>query len=314
MPNDGGILMRFMTKHEIMGSQKGFTLIELIVALAIGLIISAAALQLFTGGLITAKMQEASAELQDSGVFGVDYIARDIRLANFGNVNNPVLDTATPNGGIIFTSGDPALGKANLQLKDVSAGLLTKSGGPTGTSSNSDQLTIMFQAPNKMMNCEGREVQASEYVIQRYFLRTDNGNLALACDANTPGSSVPSIAGLNDSNNGEVIMPRVDLVRFYIGAKVGNNFSYYTIEQFKTAVKAASSPNIPRVVSIRMMVLVRSKDPITNKNIDPSKESFNFPDGDVTLTDKSTKYLRRLYTTNIALRNGLGEKIYETSN
>ncbi len=306
--------MRFMTKHEIMGPQKGFTLIELIVALAIGLIISAAALQLFTGGLITAKMQEASAELQDSGVFGVDYIARDIRLANFGNVNNPVLDTTTPNGGIIFTSGDPALGKANLQLKDVSAGLLTKSGGPTGTSSSSDQLTIMFQAPNKMMNCEGREVQASEYVIQRYFLRTDNGNLALACDANTPGSSVPSITGLNDSNNGEVIMPRVDLVRFYIGAKAGNNFSYYTIEQFKTAVKVASSPNIPRVVSIRMMVLVRSKDPITNKNIDPSKESFNFPDGDVTLTDKSTKYLRRLYTTNIALRNGLGEKIYETSN
>ncbi len=306
--------MSFLIKDQMMNSQQGFTLIELIVALAIGLIVSAAALQLFTGGLITTKMQEASAELQDSGVFGVDYIARDIRLANFGNVNNPVLDTTTPNGGIIFTSGDPASGKANLQLKDVSAELLTKSGGSSETSASSDQLTIMFQAPNNMMNCEGRQVQANEYVIQRYFLRTDNNNLALACDANTPGSMAPSIAGLNDKNNGEVIMPRVDLVRFYIGAKVGNNFSYYTIEQFKKAVNGATSPNVPRVVSIRMMVLVRSKDPITNKNIDPSKESFNFPDGVVTLTDKSTKYLRRLYTTNIALRNGLGEKIYETSN
>ncbi|TNL61551.1 prepilin-type N-terminal cleavage/methylation domain-containing protein [Acinetobacter bereziniae] len=306
--------MSFLIKDQMMNSQQGFTLIELVVALAIGLIVSAAALQLFTGGLITTKMQEASAELQDSGVFGVDYIARDIRLANFGNVNNPVLDTTTPNGGIIFTSGDPASGKANLQLKDVSAELLTKSGGSSETSASSDQLTIMFQAPNNMMNCEGRQVQANEYVIQRYFLRTDNNNLALACDANTPGSMAPSIAGLNDKNNGEVIMPRVDLVRFYIGAKVGNNFSYYTIEQFKKAVNGATSPNVPRVVSIRMMVLVRSKDPITNKNIDPSKESFNFPDGVVTLTDKSTKYLRRLYTTNIALRNGLGEKIYETSN
>lgn len=306
--------MSFLIKDQMMNSQKGFTLIELIVALAIGLIVSAAALQLFTGSLITTKMQEASAELQDSGVFGVDYIARDIRLANFGNVNNPVLDTTTPNGGIIFTSGDPASGKANLQLKDVSAELLTKSGGSSETSASSDQLTIMFQAPNNMMNCEGRQVQANEYVIQRYFLRTDNNNLALACDANTPGSMAPSIAGLNDKNNGEVIMPRVDLVRFYIGAKVGNNFSYYTIEQFKKAVNGATSPNVPRVVSIRMMVLVRSKDPITNKNIDPSKESFNFPDGVVTLKDKSTKYLRRLYTTNIALRNGLGEKIYETSN
>lgn len=306
--------MSLLEKNKIMRPQMGFTLVELIVALAIGLIVSAAALQLFTGGLITTKMQEASAELQDSGVFGIDYIARDIRLANFGNVNNPVLDTSTPNGGIVFSSGDPASVKANLQLKDVSAGLLTKSGGTSETSASSDQLTIMFQAPNNMMNCEGRQVQANEYVIQRYFLRTDNKNLALACDANTPGSMVPSIVGLNDTNKGEVIMPRVDLVRFYIGAKVGNNFSYYTIEQFKKAVNGATSPNVPRVVSIRMMVLVRSKDPITNKNIDPSKESFNFPDGVVTLKDKSTKYLRRLYTTNIALRNGLGEKIYETSN
>ena len=306
--------MKCQLSSEMMGYQKGFTLIELIVALTIGLIVSAAALQLFTGGLITTKMQEASAELQDSGVFGVEYVARDIRLANFGNINNPVLDTTTPKGGIVFTSGEAAAGKANLQLKDVSSGLLTKSGNVSDTNLSSDQLTIQFQAPNKMVNCEGKEVQANEYVIQRYFLRGNSGELALACDANTPGSTDPTIIGLNDSNNGEVIMPRVDLLRFYVGAKVGDNFSYYTIEQFKTAVSNATSPNIPRAVSIRMMVLVRSKDPITNKNIEPSKESFDFPDGKVTLKDKNTKYLRRLYTTNIALRNGLGEKIYETSN
>ena len=298
--------MSLQLNQKVKSEQAGFTLVELIVALAIGLIVSAAALQLFTGGLITAKLQEASAELQDSGVFGVEYVARDIRLANFGNTNNPILNGTTQQGGIVFTSGET--GNVNLKLKGVDANLLTKSGGTADTNLKSDQLTIQFRAPNKMVNCEGKEVKTGEYVIQRYFLSGSTGGLALTCDANNTGSNDVSIAGLSATDKGVVIMPRVDLLRFYIGAKVGNNFSYYTIDQFNT------STNSPRAISIRMMVLVRSKDPITSKNIDPSKETFEFPDGTVKPTDTKTQYLRRLYTTNIALRNGLGEKVYESSN
>ncbi|TXJ07726.1 MAG: prepilin-type N-terminal cleavage/methylation domain-containing protein, partial [Acinetobacter sp.] len=81
--------------------QQGFTLIELMVALTIGLLVSAAALQLFTGGVITTRLQEANAELQDSGIFGLEYVARDVRLANFGNVSNHELHDQTPFGGIV---------------------------------------------------------------------------------------------------------------------------------------------------------------------------------------------------------------------
>lgn len=294
-------------------SQRGFTLIELMVSIVIGLIVTAAALQLFTGGIISAKMQEAGAELQDSGIFGVEYMARDIRLSNYGNVNNPVLDNTTPMGGIVLTSGETG---ANLPLKDVSADLLTKSGGSSNVDKGSDQLTIQFIAPNDMLNCEGQKVKANEYVIQRYFLRADGAgsNLALACDANSPGSTSASTAGLNDKNNGEVIMPRVDQLRFYLGSKVGNNFAYYSTDEYNKAVKAAVSPNIPRIISIHAMVLVRSKDPVSSKDINPSKESFNFLDGVVKPSNTKTKYMRRLYSTTIALRNGLGEKIYESAN
>ncbi|WP_180011154.1 MULTISPECIES: PilW family protein [unclassified Acinetobacter] len=291
--------------------QRGFTLIELMVSLVIGLIVSAAALQLFIGGIITSRMQEASAELQDSGVFGLEYMARDIRLANYGNINNPILNNTTPMGGIVLTSGET---NANLGLKDVDAGLLTSSNGEASATGNSDQLTIQFFAPNDMLNCEGKKVKANEYVIQRYFLRADGSNLSLACDANTPGSTSVSITGLNDSNNGEVIMPRVDQLRFYLGAKVGDKFAYYTIQQYKDSVKTAVVPNIPRIISIRVMVLVRSKDSTSSNNIDPSKESFKFLDTEIKATDTKTKYMRRLYATTIALRNGLGEKVYESGN
>ncbi|WP_245809144.1 PilW family protein [Acinetobacter populi] len=285
----------------------GFTLVELIVALAIGLIVSAAALQLFTGGLITTRMQDASAELQDSGVFGLEYMARDIRLANYGNINNPILNDKTSLGGIVFTSGDPAKVQANLPLAGVDASLLTKTGGSSNVGTTSDQLTIQFIAPNAMVNCEGGKVASGQFVIQRYFLRTDNNGLALACKANTTGYPPTTAAGL--VGNGEIIMPRVDQLRFYFGVKDGSNLRYYTLANYKTAAAASTDEKAFQIVSVKIYVLVRSRDTTESKDIDPSKESFSFPDGAVIPSDTKTKYMRRMYSTTIAMRNGLGVKI-----
>lgn len=286
--------------------QQGFTLLELIVALALGLIISAAALQLFTGGIITAKLQEASAELQESGVFGVDYVAKDIRLANYGNVNNLGINTYTPNTGILFTASPNATDQVNLPGLAVDSKLLTRSDGESTTNIKSDQLTIMFQAPHNMMNCEGVGVAKGSNVIQRYFLKKDSdGNLALACHA----TNKDNIVGAKETE-GTVIIPRVDLVKFYLGIKFrGDKLRYYRIQDFMES--GSHSGNNSRVISIRMMMLVRTKDPIKYKHINPN-ESFNFYEygGPAWVNDKSP-YLRRLYTTTIALRNGLGEKIYE---
>lgn len=304
-----------MFKHKFkLQIQKGFTLVELLIAILIGLIVAAAALQLFVGGVISERMQEAGADLQDSGVFGVEYIARDVRLANFGNDNNPILTPATLRGGIVLTSGES---NANLPLKDVGSELLTKSGGASNVvGKGSDQLTIQFVAPNDMLNCEGAKVKAKEYVIQRYFLRADGSaaNLALACDANKAGSESVSIAGLNDANNGEIIMPRVDQLRFYLGCKVGNKFAYYTIDEYTKAAAAAVSPDIPRIVSVRAMMLVRSKDSVSSQNIDPLKDSYEFLDETVKASETKAKYVRRIYATTIAVRNGLGDKVYESTN
>lgn len=69
-----------MAQSFISNKEQGFTLIELIVALALGLILVAAATQLFIGGLLSSRLQKANAEIQDSGIFGLEYMARDIRL------------------------------------------------------------------------------------------------------------------------------------------------------------------------------------------------------------------------------------------
>lgn len=85
-------------------AQQGFTLIELLVALTLGLLISAAALQLFVGAQQTYRIQSSNGEIQDSVLFGLDVMQREIKLANLGN-GAQVHDRINW-GGLVLTTGD----------------------------------------------------------------------------------------------------------------------------------------------------------------------------------------------------------------
>ncbi len=321
--------------------QRGFTLIELMVALALGLLISAAAIQLFLGGLLTSRMQQANAELQNSGVFGLDYVARDLRLANYINTDFPILNEQTPWGGVVLTARTATVTDANIPIPAaapyISTGLLSHSVG-TGESVSStqnewqglsnvnlasDQLTIQFVAPNAMVNCEGANVQAGDYVIQRYFVRravataTTGTDYGLACDANTPTptgttpvAEPTTIAGFGGA--GELIMPRVDHFTVQLGVRnTAGNMAYYTINQYRTAAAAARAAvpatEPPRIVSVKTAVLVRSTDNTRNNDIDLTR-SINILNQNVTLTDTTNRFARRVYSTAVTFRNGLGER------
>lgn len=81
--------------------QSGLSLIELMIALVLGLVISAAIIQVFLTSKNVYRMQDAMARIQENGRFAVDYIARDLRMAGYmgcGNLDRiPVnVITATP--------------------------------------------------------------------------------------------------------------------------------------------------------------------------------------------------------------------------
>ena len=323
----------------------GFTLIELMVALVLGLLITAAAVQLFLGGLLTSKMQQANAELQNSGVFGLDYVARDLRLANYTNTVFPSLNERTPWGGLVLTAKTATVTDANIPIPAsapfISTGLLSHSVGTGETVSTtqnewqglsnvnvaSDQLTIQFVAPNAMVNCEGDNVQAGDYVIQRYFVRradaaaTTGTDYGLACDANTPTATgttpvatPTTISGFGGA--GELIMPRVDHFAVQLGTRLVTTVSrvetvrlaYYTINQYRAVAAAARTAGTepPRIVSVKTAVLVRSTDDTRSNDIDLTG-SINILNQSVTLTNTTNKYARRVYSTTATFRNGLGE-------
>ena len=61
----------------------GFTMVELLVSLALGLLVSAGVIQVYLAGKQSYRIDEALSRLQENGRFAVNLMARDLRLAGF---------------------------------------------------------------------------------------------------------------------------------------------------------------------------------------------------------------------------------------
>lgn len=210
-------------KKNFTSLQQGFTLVELMVALVLGLLVTAAAIQLFITGQMSLNTQKGMADLQESGNFGLRYITNDLRKTNYGNVN--IVNDRLANGGIVLTtrhtphfvtSASTTYNATNIPVNiDMMTGatpsvaveipvtsyatgssnvqILSDPDNPDSASIDqaSDQLVIQFYADRDGTDCEGNKYLANRYVIERFFLRTDsnaasnepNAALVLACEA-----------------------------------------------------------------------------------------------------------------------------------
>ncbi len=61
----------------------GFTLVELMIAMTLGLLVIASAITVFSGSRKSIDLNSALTDLQDSARFGMDTITRDIRMSGF---------------------------------------------------------------------------------------------------------------------------------------------------------------------------------------------------------------------------------------
>lgn len=197
-----------------MNKQQGFTLIELMISLVLGLLIIAAASQVYVISLRTATVQQAGSSILDANVFGLQQIENNIRMAGLGL--SDVAKAGAADSGIL-AGGDKAAAistlranGANLDLKLISRdGSDTTSTNTTG--SGSDQLTIQYRAPANMRDCEGHLVLGprtgvldlpgnpvvsidGQIIVERYFVKNNNGTLSfvvmLVCMSQTTSSKI----------------------------------------------------------------------------------------------------------------------------
>lgn len=284
-------------------SQQGFTLIELMVSLVLGLIIVAAATMLFIAGQKSFALQQGAADIQDNANFALNYITKDIRMANLNN-STATMNASLANGGIVFSTTN----LAGITTVNVSQSAVS---GTSNVTTGSDQLTIQY-LPQQTggFDCEGKEITStSVYVIQRYFVRRDS-NIGSNETAATALSLVCAAGRSNDmtafnSDTGQIIMKRVDYFRVLLTVQnSAGSLRDMSISDYVTNAPTA------RILGVKLGVLTRSNQSVgVDSNINLAK-TFKVLDQSVnlnsTIQSATTKNLRQVVIQAVAIRNALG--------
>ncbi|KOR17219.1 hypothetical protein ABW55_00620 [Acinetobacter sp. C15] len=308
--------------------QAGFTLIELMVAITLGLLITAAAIQLYLTSVTSFNVQKAMANIQDSASFGVNYILDDVRKANL-SASSAYINDQQANAGLLLTASnvsDQVSGKYLLTLAETA---LTKSAvGDSNVDQKSDQLTIRYQATQSDYDCTGKTLAAGTYVAQRYFVGSDKALRCVADQYMRNGNTITAVDGkpkttLDLSGTGQIIIPSVDYMRIKVGYVKGalNNptaLNYVSVADYlDTAKTPAMTKNIdgisqqikPYINVIQIGLLVQSNETAGNDvNVrNRNKKTFDVLGQSVALnsTNQDTR-LRQVVTQTISLRNAMG--------
>lgn len=311
-------------------NEGGFTLLELMIALVLGLIISAAALQLFLISQKSITIQQALLNIQSDSLFGLEALMRDIRLANL-NASQPYVDDSVLHGGIVLDGKNytsvrkttPNQEQANITLTDA------LSTGEVGSSNLKDQKSdvLVIQYKNildSQFDCEGKQLAKDVYVVERYFLREDtnrsdpNKALALVCKAVAYTGDEP--AKIDLSGNGQIIIPRVDHFSVTLGvAQDGRNtactsddankkdgvmdcFGYISIENYKKLLVK------PQIIAVKVGLLIRSTNTVGQDPFFDAEKIYQVlaTNAQLISNDRNKLYMRSVVTQTIALRNGFG--------
>ena len=319
----------------------GFTLIELMVALTLGLLIVAAGLAVFLSSSRSLGLQSGMSELQQNANFGLSLVAHDLRHTNLNTVSSQRVNNIINGSGIIFKKENlPAALQAITNLESELVSLQDKdSDNTTGTS---DRLTIQYTPETEsIINCEGATVGTAAaptsnlVIVQRYYLAASPQQIpgeptaySLYCDAGSYSKSAPTtIAGLgiHGSNNAQQIMQRVDAFKVRLGVKnPSNQFRYMTIDEYidemdvirnacvKPIVEDTCAKTYLQVTSMEVGILSRSTGTIGADASLNTQTTFNLAGTDVNLDGSSgkdiinKKYLRQAVNQVIAIRNTLG--------
>lgn len=314
----------------MINKQQGFTLIELMISLVLALLIIAAVVQVYVISVRTATVQEAGSSILDANVFGLQHIENNIRMAGLGL--SEVSRASAVDSGVL--AGNAAAVGA---LRNLTANLLSRDVlDVTTTNTNgrgSDQLTIQYRAPVNMRDCEGNLVLGprtgvlempgnpvgpidGQIIIERYFVRANGDTLELRCDAGLYVSDVivedggqgtadaTILTGAARQNNihrfgddGALIVSGIDDFQVRFGVANGNGIRYVTPTEYNDmGVDTA-------IIAIQLGLLTKG----SVSSIDaPENPNYTILGNQVGMKDGQGRFIRRVYETNIMLRNSRG--------
>ena len=297
-------------------SQQGLTLLELMVALVLGLLIVAAGLAVFLNAQRAMGFQTSMGDIQQNANFGLSMLTQDLRHANLNTPSAQRVNNKFVGSGIVFVNANlPAGVRTNTANRLTAQGISEDA----TQAEASDQITMQFMPDvrgDDQFDCEGNAMVAGRTYVYRYYLdRLPNnqqieGSLdrfGLYCDAGYYVSN--SMVGLGE--NGQLIIQNVDAFKVRLLVKnPDGNLRYTTIDEYLALmpVSVVDEKQYVNVVGIELGLLVTSAQSIGADASLNTRTEYMIAGQEVELQDNTNngKYLRQAITQFVGLRNTLG--------
>ncbi len=280
-------------------NQQGFTLIELMIAITLGLIVTAAALMMFLSSQRSLAMQNGLSSIQQNATFGLTNVAKDLRHINLDS-GSEFVNRSNNKSGIVFQT-----------IAGVTADKVTKAeSGQSIMTPDSDQLTIRYvNRKNNTMNCEGVIVEQDKEIIQRYYIdklpqvQQNQGDTryGLFCEVlDEKKTGKPAIA-IADAESFKVSVVTRDFKGTPADRK-DDQLRYQTLKEYITA------PTGNAVVAVEIGVVIRSSGSVHADSSINANPTFTIAGQEVKLSNppSTASHLRVPVTQMVAIRNSQG--------
>lgn len=264
--------------------QLGITLVELMIAMVIGLVIVGVAGQLLLSGKRSVETQAGTGAIQEGGRFSLYFLQRDIRMAGFPRTFGPSSSQPPANAFVTANTTD-------------------------GASGASDQIQVMYNSDPRMPDSD------EDCLGQESATVASGGCAANPSDRDNDGNCSWRVTNHYFVNNGALmcrgignaaaqqIIQGVEGMQILYGVDT-NNDTYADVYRNATAVTAA---DWSRIAAVRVSLLVASTDKMAD-SADAGKyallDAAEFTSTNLTGTTVDERLMRRqVFTTTIEIRN-----------
>ncbi|MBZ4192820.1 MAG: PilW family protein [Candidatus Contendobacter sp.] len=281
------------------GRQRGFSLIEIMVALALSLFLITGMIQLLIGNKQSYRVHEAQSRMQENGRFALEALGRDIRMAGFTScqinksvtnvLNNPTTWWENFGAGSLvgydgtqgFTGKAFGTGSADRVMGTDAITVLEGGGQSYSIVSHDSGLSVFtlgdlgaLKKGNMILVCSPAE-EMPVFLFQ--INNVNSGTLAISHNVGTvtPGNSTKTLTNYRDGIQTSKIMIDFIPVAFYIGVSTSctstpcTSRSLYQMQLDVTDAGVASMTANELVEGVQDMQIVYGEDTNGDGVIDP---------------------------------------------
>ncbi len=291
--------INYLTHHARNG-QSGYTLLELLIAMSLGLFLVTALLQVLLGNRVAFRVQEDLSRVQEDGRFAIAVINKTISMTGYRE--DATTDMASQFSAYTTPSSPSVPPPISFSSGESISGTDDNPGGSSdGVLDGSNTIALRYRGAtdNSTRDCLDRVISSGFIATNRFYINDDN-TLSCRSDIFDPGT------GTNNTLTRPLIDNVEDMqIRYGMNTDgaVSSNVTAHCYLNAGTTLGSGNdctTLNYGRVVSARISMLLKSEnDRLTP---DGSFQTYAFDDNTVTASDN---YLYRVITTTVAIRNSI---------